>query len=79
MVVVPGVTVVLPLTGWLPFHPPEAVHEAAFVLDQVRVEDWPDVMVVGLAVIETVGAMSAATFTVALLLAVPPLPLQLSV
>ena len=34
---------------------------------------------VGLAEIETVGAMSAATFTVALLLLVPPLPMQLSV
>ena len=78
MVVAVGETEVFPLVVLLPFHPPEAVHEAAFVLDQVRVEDWPDVMVVGLAVIETVGAMSAATFTVALLLAVPPLPLQLS-
>lgn len=73
-----GETEVLPLVALLPLHPPEAVHEVVFALDQESVEDWPDVIELGLAEIETVGATSAATLTVALLLAVPPLPVQLS-
>ena len=55
MVVAVGETEVLPLVVLLPLHPPDAVHAVAFVLDQVRIEDWPDAMPVGLAEIETVG------------------------
>lgn len=69
----------LPLTGWLPVHPPEAVHEVAFVLDHVRVADWPAVIDVGLAAIKTVGALIALTFTVVLLLPVPPAPAHVKV
>lgn len=57
MVVAVGETEVLPLVVLLPLHPPDAVHEVAFVLDQVRIEDWPDVIVVGLAEIVTVGGV----------------------
>ena len=39
----------------VPVHPPDAVQEVAFVLDQVRVEDWPEVIDVGEAERETVG------------------------
>lgn len=79
MLVAVGETDVLPLVIVLPVQPPDAVHVVAFVLDHVSVDDWPVVMVVGLAIIETVGALAAVTFTVALLLAVPPVPVQASV
>ena len=82
MVVAAGDTGVLPLTGWLPFHPtdpPEAVQEVAFVLDHVRVADWPAVIDVGLATSKTVGALAAPTLTVVLLLSVPPAPTHISV
>ena len=45
----------VPLVAFLPFHPPEAVHTIALVEDQVTVEILPDVMLVGLAEIVTVG------------------------
>ena len=45
----------VPLVGFAPVHPPEAVHEVALVEDQVTVETLPDVMLVGLAEIVTVG------------------------
>jgi hypothetical protein len=56
-------------TDWLPevvFDPlqaPDAVHEVALVEDQVRVDELPDVMDVGLAEMETVVAgVPPATF-----------------
>jgi hypothetical protein len=45
-----------PETAFVPDQPPEAVHEVALVELQVRVEALPDVTVVGLADIKTVGA-----------------------
>jgi hypothetical protein len=45
----------VPLVAFLPLHPPEAVHTIALVEDQVTVEILPDVMLVGLAEIVTVG------------------------
>lgn len=76
MVVAVGETDRLPAVFLLPVQPPDAVHEVAFVLDQVSTEDWPAIMDVGLAVTETVGALAAVTVTVALLLVVPPVPVQ---
>ena len=45
----------VPLVPFGPLHPPEAKHESALVADQVTVEILPDVMLVGLAEIVTVG------------------------
>jgi hypothetical protein len=45
----------VPLVAFVPLHPPEAVHEVALVEDQVTVEILPDVMLVGLAEIVTLG------------------------
>jgi len=45
----------VPLVAFAPLHPPAAVHEVALVEDQVTVEILPDVMLVGLAEIVTVG------------------------
>lgn len=45
-----------PLVALLPVQPPLAVQLVALVLDQVRVEDPPVVMLVGEAEKETVGA-----------------------
>jgi hypothetical protein len=49
----------VPLVGFVPLHPPEAVHEVALVEDQVTVEILPDVMLAGLAEIVTVGLPKA--------------------
>ena len=57
------------------------VQEVALVEDHVRVEDWPEVMVVGLAVSVAVGVAGGGTGdtpTVTLLVAVPPAPEQLT-
>jgi hypothetical protein len=55
--------------------------EVALVLDQVNVDDCPDVMLVGLAVIVTVGAPELVpTVTVAVDVAVaPPAPVAVAV
>jgi len=45
-----------PLTALLPDQPPEAVQEVALTDDQVSVELLAEVMVLGLALILTVGA-----------------------
>lgn len=50
-----GLTDCVPLVGSAPVHAPEAVHEFAFVLDQVIVEDCPEVIGFGFAEIEAVG------------------------
>lgn len=68
----------LPLTALLPVQPWEAVQEVAFVEDQVSVEAAPLVTVVGLAASETVGA-GEVTDTVAVWVALPPVPVQTSV
>ena len=67
-----------PLVASLPFHPPEAVQEVAFVDDQDRVELLPLAMVLGLALKLTVGA-GEVTVTVADCAALPPVPVQVSV
>jgi hypothetical protein len=61
----------------LPDHAPLAAHDVAFVLDHVSVEDPPDVIAAGDAVIVTVGA--DATETVTDRLAEPPVPVHVSV
>ncbi len=68
----------VPLTGRVPLQAPEAVHEVAFVEDQVSVELPPLETLVGLALIVTVGA-AAETVTVADCDAVPPAPVQVRV
>ena len=73
---VAGETDRLPLVPLLPVHPPEAVHDVAFVLDQVRVDDWPLEIDEGEAVIDTVGTLTAVTVTAALALEVPPAPIH---
>jgi hypothetical protein len=50
-----GDAVRVPLVAFVPLHPPEAMHVNASVEDQVTVEILPDVMLVGLAEIVTVG------------------------
>jgi hypothetical protein len=52
-----------PLTPLMPDHAPEAVHEVAFLLDQVNVEESPGRSELGLACKVTVG-VSALTVTV---------------
>ena len=59
----------------VPDQAPEAVQEAAFVEDQVSVEDPPLATDGGLAVSDTVGA-AGNTVTVADALALPPEPVQ---
>jgi hypothetical protein len=66
-----------PLTGGLPDHAPEAEHEAAFVADQVTVEELPELTVLGLAWSETTGA-EPMTVTVADWVAEPPGPVQVT-
>jgi hypothetical protein len=46
----------LPFVDTAPFHPPEAVHDVAFVELQMMVEEAPELMLVGEALSETVGA-----------------------
>jgi uncharacterized protein (UPF0147 family) len=70
----------LPDVAWGPDHAPEAVHKVAFVDDQVRVEELPLTMEVGLAESDTAGTGGGGgvpdTVTVADALAVPPGPVQ---
>ena len=50
-----GDTARVPLVALVPVQPPPAVHEVALVEDQVAIEIWPEVMLVGLAENATVG------------------------
>ena len=61
----------------MPDHAPEAVHDVALVEVQVSVELPPLETLVGLALIDTVGA--GVTVTVADCVAEPPPPTQVSV
>ncbi len=67
-----------PLVAFEPDQLPEAVQELALVEDHVSVEALPLTTVLGLALSWTVGA-GAETDTVAVWLAVPPLPVQVRV
>jgi hypothetical protein len=66
-----------PLAALLPDQAPEPVHEVAFVADQVSVELPPLATVLGLAAKITLGA-GEVTETVAVCVALPPLPVQVS-
>ena len=55
VVVLAGDIETVPLVGFVPVHPPEAVHEVALLEDQVRVELPPKVMLVAPADKLTVG------------------------
>jgi hypothetical protein len=63
-----------------PVQPPEAVQAVALVDDQVNVDSPPLATLVGLALIDTLGAAEAAvgTVTVAVWDVEPPVPVQLS-
>ncbi|HEX3847013.1 MAG TPA: hypothetical protein VHV81_06495 [Steroidobacteraceae bacterium] len=67
-----------PLTGLDPLHAPVAEHDAAFVELQVRFVVAPAAIAVGLALMVTVGGADF-TDTVADCVALPPLPVQVSV
>jgi hypothetical protein len=67
-----------PLTGLAPDQAPEAVHEVAWVEDQLNVAPLPLATVLGLAAKLTVGA-GEVTDTVADCAALPPPPVQLRV
>jgi hypothetical protein len=72
-----GVTVAVPLVAFVPVHAPLAVHDVAFVLDHVSVEDWPSAIDVGLSETVAVGT-GVVTVSVAAPLPVPPPPVQLN-
>jgi hypothetical protein len=67
-----------PLAVLVPDHAPEAVHEVAFVDDQLNVDPLPLVTVLGPVVKFTIGA-GAVTETVADCIALPPVPVQVKV
>jgi hypothetical protein len=50
-----GDTIRVPLVAFVPVQPPPAVHEVALVEDQLAIETWPEVMLVGFAESATVG------------------------
>ena len=80
MVGVVGVSVELPLLGWVPVQALDAVQAVALVDNQVMVDTCPRVMALGLAAIVTVGSGGAAlTVSEAIAEALPPDPVQLSV
>ena len=67
----------LPFTALVPVQPPDAVQLVEFVEFQVRTDVPPLAIVVGLAVSVTVGA--AVIETLAVVLVVPPVPVQANV
>ena len=78
VVAVRGPVLCDPLVAFAPLQPPLAVHEVAFVLDQVRVAALPLMTVLGLADNVTDGGGLETTLTVVEAVLVPPLPVQLS-
>jgi hypothetical protein len=72
---------VLPLVGFAPLQPFEAVQEVAFVELQVRVAALPLVRLVGLALKFTTGAAAVPDVTVTdvVALLLPPVPVQDSI
>ena len=85
VVVATGVTTSFPDVGLEPVQPSDAIHEVASVELQVSVDvalPAPGVTLVGFALSDTVGAGGGVgvgtKFTVAVLDAVPPAPVQSS-
>jgi len=68
-----------PLTALLPDQAPEAVHDVAFVDDQVKLALLPLDTVLGLALMLTVAVGFGLTVTVVDWAALPPAPLQVRV
>ena len=68
----------VPATALVPDQAPEAVQEVAFVADQVSVEPFPLVTVLGPALKVTVGA-AGLTETVADWVALPPVPVHIRI
>jgi hypothetical protein len=69
-----------PEVGFVPLHPPEAVHEVALLEDQLRVAVPPAATSDGVAVNATVGTGGAAlTTTLAVCAIDPPAPVHVSV
>lgn len=66
----------VPCAALAPAHPSLALQPVAFVVDQVSVDDEPEVTLVGDAVKDTVGAGATVTFAAAD--DVPPAPVQSS-
>jgi hypothetical protein len=66
-----------PLTPLLPDQAPEPVQAVALIEDQVIMALFPLVIVLGLALIATVGA-GGVTDTVVDCVALPPVPVQVS-
>jgi hypothetical protein len=69
----------VPLVGFVPLQPSEAVQEVASVVDQVRREVWPERIDAGSAEIVTLGGFgvgSEETETTTLTLVLPPGPTQ---
>jgi hypothetical protein len=64
-----------PLIGWDPLHPPDALQEVVLVDDHVNNDVAPLLTVLGLAEIVTAGA-GLVTETVAVWVALPPVPVQ---
>jgi hypothetical protein len=56
VVVLLGATLAFPLVALVPDQPPPAVHDVAFLLDQVSSELAPETILDGLAASVTVGA-----------------------
>ena len=78
VVAVRGPVLCDPLVAFAPLQSPLAVHEVAFVLDQVRVAALPLMTVLGLADNVTEGGGLETTLTVVEAFVVPPLFVQLS-
>lgn len=68
----------LPCIDREPVQPPLAVQAVAFVAVQDKSVDAPGATVLSVAVMDTVGAGAASTFTEAASDAVPPGPVQVS-
>jgi len=77
LVLASGPRVSLPEVALLPDQALEAVHESVFVDVQLTVDDSFALMLVGLALSESVGAR-LVTVTLAEAFAVPPAPVQVN-
>jgi hypothetical protein len=71
------VRLVLPLACFVPVHAPLAVQEVTFAADQLSTAVSPSVVLLGVAVIVTLGAVLPPLLLLLLLLLVPPLLLLL--